>query len=210
MQRPRLSRILSAAALAAALCSPAPAAMNTDPDWPCIQRKVPEISLGQVWNGPELPQTARDWHKDPEVAELVEEVAARRVPLAEAQQEIRDFAASFEQGQRADKLLKLMQGLFDHMNAERSQVISGIGRYARSQIGLAAALRKEASQVDALRNKPGADPNEVMMRSDRLAFQTRIFEERVQALTFVCEVPTLIEQRLYQLAKTIAEELGRQ
>ena len=31
---------------------PALAASGTDPDWPCIQRKQPHLSLGQVWTGP--------------------------------------------------------------------------------------------------------------------------------------------------------------
>ena len=47
------------------------------------------------------------------------------------------------------------------------------------------------------------------MRTDRLTWETRIFEERVQSLTYVCEVPTLIEQRLYALAKTVAEVLPK-
>ena len=34
---------------------------GADPDWPCIQRKVPELSLAQIWNGPELPASAKDW-----------------------------------------------------------------------------------------------------------------------------------------------------
>ena len=101
----------------------------------------------------------------------------------------------------------LAQGLFDHMNAERSQVISGIARYARNQLELAARLRKEASEVDAMRNQPDADVNEIAARTDRLTWETRIFDERVQSLTYVCEVPTLIEQRLYALAKTVAEVL---
>jgi hypothetical protein len=99
----------------------------------------------------------------------------------------------------------LIQGLFDHMNAERSQVISGIGRYARKQIELAARLRKERSELDALSAKPDANANDVAGRTDELTGETRIFEERVQSLTYVCEVPTLIEQRLYALAKTVAE-----
>ena len=57
--------------------------------------------------------------------------------------------------------MMLVQGLFDHMNQERSQVISGIGRYARNQLELAARLRKEASEVDALRAKPDANTNEI-------------------------------------------------
>ena len=102
----------------------------------------------------------------------------------------------------------LVQGLFDHMNAERSQVISGIARYARKQLELAARLRKEASEVDALRRQPDADATEIAVRTDRLTWETRIFEERVQSLTYVCEVPTLIEQRLYALAKTISEVMA--
>jgi hypothetical protein len=185
--------------------SAALAAMNTDPDWPCIQRKVPELSLGQIWNGPELPQSAKNWAQDPEIPALVKELAARRVPIGEAQSQIRDFATGLPADQKNARMAMLVQGLFDHMNAERSQVISGIARYARNQLDLAARLRKEASEVDAMRAKPDADANEIALRTDRLIWETRVFEERVQSLTYVCEVPTLIEQRLYALAKTVAE-----
>ena len=178
-------------------------ASNNDPDWPCIQRKVPELSLGQIWNGPELPASAKDWSKDKRISDLVEEVAARRVPLADAQKQIEEFAAGLPADQAKDRLAMLVRGLFEHMDHERSEVISGIGRYARNQLELAARLRKEASEVDALRGKPDADANEIAARTDRLTWETRIFEERVQSLTYVCEVPTLIEQRLYALAKTV-------
>ncbi|CAD7053736.1 hypothetical protein REJC140_02038 [Pseudorhizobium endolithicum] len=198
---------LSALGLQGALFSPVPAAQGDDPEWPCIQRKVPELSLAQIWTGPELPPGASDWADNAEIVALVAEVAARRVPMAEAEQKIRDFAAKLTPDERKAKLPKLVKGLFEQMNRERSQVISGIGRYAHKQRDLADALRKEASAVDALRAKADADPNEVAVRNDRLVFQTRIFQERVQSLTFVCEVPTLIEQRLYALAKTISQTL---
>jgi hypothetical protein len=184
------------------------AAMNSDPDWPCIQRKVPELSLGQIWNGPELPASARDWSKDADVSELVKELAARRLPIDEAQEDIRSFAAGLPADQKDDRMTMLVQGLFDHMNAERSQVISGIARYAHNQLELAARLRKEASELDALRAKPDADAMEIERRTYRLTWETRVFEERVQSLTYVCEVPTLIEQRLYALAKSILTALS--
>ena len=183
------------------------AAQNQDPDWPCIQRKVPELTIAQIWNGPELPDTASAWQKDKDVSDLVGELAQRRIPISDAQKEIRDFAATLPAEESQEKLSMLVQGLFDHMNHERSQVISGIGRYARSQIDLAARLREEASRLDALHNKPNADASLIAARTDQLAMRTRIFEERVLSLTYVCEVPTLIEQRLYALAKTIAEAM---
>jgi hypothetical protein len=192
---------------AASLAWPALAAQGDDPDWPCIQRKVPQLSLGQVWNGAELPPAAADWSKDATTSALVVELSARRVPLPEAQQKIRSYVQGLPEGEREQRVTMLVRGLFDHLNQERSEVISGIGRYARGQRDMAARLRQEASAVDALRAKPNADLNELALRNDRLVLQTRIFQERAQSLSFVCEVPTLIEQRLYALAKTIAQTL---
>ncbi len=195
------------AAALAGVAAPSGAAA-TDPDWPCIQRKVPELSLGQIWNGPDLPAASAQWQSDKDIADLVEEIAARRVPLADAQGQIRSYAQGLKDG-RADKLGMLAAGLFDHMNAERSQIISGIGRYAHKQADMAAAVRKEAAELDQLRAKPDASATEITDRTDRLNWDTRIFEERVQSLSYVCEVPTLIEQRLFQLSKTVAEEMKR-
>ncbi|MDK1389139.1 hypothetical protein QN224_27425 [Sinorhizobium sp. 8-89] len=207
MQWRSLTRIIPAAAVTAIVAWPAVAAQGDDPDWPCIQRKVPELSLGQIWTDAELPQTAADWSKDAAVSALVVELSARRVPLPEAQEKISEYAKSLPEGERERRMTMLVQGLFDHMNRERADVIAGIARYAHRQRDMAALLRQEASAVDVLRAKPSANPNEVALRSNRLAFQTRIFQERAESLSFVCEVPTLIEQRLYALAKTIAEAL---
>ncbi|KUM27154.1 hypothetical protein AU467_01770 [Mesorhizobium loti] len=204
----RMSLVRSLVAAAMFVPSAGAMAANTDPDWPCVQRKVPQLSLGQVWNGPDLPPAAKDWPEDPSVSALVEEVAARRLPIADAQKKIRDFAASLPAGQLAPKMAMLEQGMFDHMDAERSHVISGISRYAHRQLEMAAELRKEASDVDALRAKPDADQDEVERRTDQLNFATRIFNERAQSLTYVCDVPTIIEQRLYQLSKTVSEMLA--
>jgi hypothetical protein len=204
---PSVVRVVPAAAVAAIVAWPALAAQGADPDWPCIQRKVPELSLGQFWTGAKPPQTAADWSKDARISALVAELSARRVPLPEAQQKIREYAQSLPEDERERRLTTLVQGLFDHMNRERSDVVAGIARYAHRQRDAAKLLRQEASAVDALRAKADADPNELALRSDRLAFQTRVFQERARSLNFVCEVPTLIERRLYALAQTIAEAL---
>lgn len=183
------------------------AAAGNDPDWPCIQRKVPELSVGQVWSGPEIPETAENWNADPKIEDLVGELAARRNPLDAAQKQIIEYAATLPKDQANDKLFQLFQGLFETLNREREQVISGISRYAAKQRELAADLRKEASTVDAMRTKADADPDELERLDERLKWETRVFEERVQSLTYVCEVPTIIEQRLYGLSKTIGQSI---
>ena len=180
-------------------------AANTDPEWPCIQRKVPQLSIAQVWNGADLPASAKDWNKDAEIERLVSEIAARRNPIENAQKQIEEYAMSLPEGQTNEKLAQIFQGLFDMLNVEREQVISGISRYANKQRDLAADLRREASEVDKLRRASNVDQSEFAKRNERLKWETRIFEERVQSLTFVCEVPTIIEQRLYNLSKFISQ-----
>ena len=38
-------------------------------------------------------------------------------------------------------------------------------------------------------------------------WDTRIFEDRRRTISFVCEVPVLIEQRLFALGRTIQQEM---
>lgn len=109
-----------------------------------------------------------------------------------------------------EKMLLLFQGLFDTLNRERIQVISGISRYAGKQREMANDLRTEAARVDAMRGKPDTDPDDLDRANERLTWETRIFQERVQSLTYVCEVPTIIEQRLYSLSKTISQSMLKQ
>jgi hypothetical protein len=42
---------------------------------------------------------------------------------------------------------------------------------------------------------------------DTLAWETRIFRDRAQSLTYVCETPVLLEQRAFAIARLIAARL---
>lgn len=185
------------------------AATNNEPDWPCIQRKVPELSIGQVWNGDELPETAKQWDQDPQISDLVAELVKRRNPIENAHKQIADYASTLPEDQVHEKLEQLFMGVFDKLNIERGQIISGIARYAEKQRQLAADVRKKAAEVDKMRATPDTDQAEFAKHDQQLTWETRIFEERAQSLTYVCEVPTLIEQRLYSLSKIIYDTMPK-
>jgi hypothetical protein len=38
-------------------------------------------------------------------------------------------------------------------------------------------------------------------------WETRIFEDRRRVVKFVCEVPTIIDRRLFALSRTIQQEM---
>lgn len=83
-----------AVAIALTLLAARTAGAAGSEDWPCVQRKVPEISLAAVWAGPPLDEAALKWRTDPGIAGLVERLAARRTSEDEARQAIAGLVAS--------------------------------------------------------------------------------------------------------------------
>ncbi|WP_119272370.1 hypothetical protein [Taklimakanibacter deserti] len=185
---------------------PATAHAAASDDWPCVQRKVSELSLASVWSGPPLDLDSGKWRRDPDIASLVERLAARRTSEDEARKAITALAASSGDAKR-DKLLALLAGLFETINGERSHIIAGIERYGRKQKQLAEALREETAKLDSLRKDANADKSSFAQMNEQLTWSLRVFDERQRSLRFVCEVPVLIEQRLFVLVRAIEAAL---
>ncbi|KQP06029.1 hypothetical protein ASF28_17530 [Methylobacterium sp. Leaf99] len=192
------------------LAGPALAQPKGDPDWPCVQRKVSTLSPGTVWTGPDLAE-AGAWGDDFEAASLAQKIASRRTPLGEVDPLLDAFAetAGAEKGKR---LTRVFAGVFEILNGERNKVISGIGRYAQGQRRMAERIRDEADKISATKDGPSAQdardmPKEASELETKFAWDRRIFQERSQSLTYVCEVPTLLEQRLGEIARRIQTRL---
>ncbi len=197
--------LLLALALAAGLgAGDLRAAGSDDPDWPCIQRKVPEISLGQMWGG--VPPTA-DWRDDPELVRLAARLAERRNPLEAVETEAAAYAATLPPEARAEKLAQLFAAILHHVNLERGAVVTGIGRYAHKQADLAARVEAQQVELVDLRRAPAPDQGRIEELEDRLAWDVRVFKERSQSLTYVCESPVLLEARAFEIARRLAAML---
>jgi hypothetical protein len=171
-----------------------------------VQRKVPSLSPAAVWTGPAF-DAQTDWRADAEVVALAARLAQRRLSQAEAEAEVVDFAAGLDSQAARARLPLLFAALFETMDAERSAVMAGIERYARRQIAMADAIRASAAEVDALRRAPDVDPEAVAAAEGELNLDIRIFDERRAATSHVCEVPRLIEQRLFTLGRAITAVL---
>jgi hypothetical protein len=200
-------RVLAMAALMLAVASTAARATDPrHPDWPCTQAKVPEISLAAVWAGPSLDDVQNKWKDDARVSALVSKLAARKTPLDDAEKSVKEFLA----GSAADKTANaklLFAGLFDTLNAQRSQVIGGLERVSRKQREAADKIREESIQLQALQGATPRDEAKVDALSNELIWKTRIFEDRHKVVRFVCEVPTTIDQRLFALGRVIQQEM---
>jgi hypothetical protein len=190
------------AAVAARSATPGP----RDLDWPCQQIKVPQLSLAAMWSGPALDWQPEDWQQDVEVVDLVREMTQRRVPIEQAQNKLRAFAAQAGDHKRP-KLLGLLAGLFSVLNDERTAVIAGLDRFGARQKQLAAELRNDSTKLRAMQSAPSSEAGDVNQMTQRVTWEAQVFQDRRQALSYACDVPGKIEQRLFALARTIQEAL---
>ena len=176
------------------------------PDWPCNQIKVPELSAAAVWAGPPIDDVGDRWEQDPQIRDLVVRLAARRTSLDEAEKAIGDFLAA----NATDKLTKaklLFAGLFATLNRERSVVMDGIERFSQRRAQIADRIKTEARQMRELQDMPNRDESKVDELTNRIDWDTRVFEDQRKTIGYVCEVPTIIERRLGALARAIQQSI---
>jgi hypothetical protein len=192
----------AAIAMFACLTGPAAALDPRYPDWPCQQLKVPGISIASVWNGPSISDIDKSKPVDPEEADLVARLAARRTPMEQAQKLIRDYVTGTAE-EKQQKAKMLFAALYSKLDAQRDQVMSGIERFSRKQKAMAEDIRESAQKMRALQDQANADPSQSEQLANQLTWQTRIFEDRRKTTSYVCDVPVLIEKRLFDLAGAI-------
>jgi len=166
---------------------------------------VGRLSVAAVWAGPSIEGIA--WRNEEPIADIVAKLAARRTPVEDTERMIEDFARSQGEG-KTKKLIAVFAGLFETLNDERTQVIEGLLRFGAKQKELADKIRAEnALAREGPGKKPDTSEQDAKTVAQDLEWDLRVFDERRQSLTYVCETPTLIEQRLFALAKVIQRKL---
>jgi len=194
--------------LAVATCwvRPALAADPRYPDWPCQQLKVPEISIASVWAGPPLDAADTAKPADEKEADLVARLAARRTPMDEARKLIANYVVGTG-AERQQRAKSLFGALYSTLNAQRDDVMNGIERFSRKEKAMADDIRAQAEKLRTAQDQ-SSDPAKTQELVSQLAWQTRIFEERRKSTSYVCDVPVLIEKRLFDLGSVIQSAMN--
>ena len=203
-------RAVLAIAIMAPLAPPALAQSRgkIDPDWPCQQIKTPTFSLASVWAGPALDLDSQSWRNESDVADLEAKMAQRRVPIADVEKAIADFKAKGGADANAE-LLSAFAAAFEDLSQQRSQVIDGLERFGHNQNALANRIRAENEAVQKSSDeKTDAQEPPGASNQDKLLWDIRVYNDRHQSATYVCEVPTLIEQRVGAIARAVQQAVA--
>jgi hypothetical protein len=195
-----------AASLLAASTALAAPPRERDPNWPCQQIKVPELDVGSVWTGPPIDAAAQSRGQEADIKDLATRIAERRLPLDQAQAAVTAFAKTAGE-EKSAKLTALFAAVFDILDRERRSVLAGLDRFGQRQKELAANIRDENAQLQALQANPNVNPQDITERTERLKWDAKVFDDRRQALSYACNAPTKIEQRLFALARAVQQQL---
>lgn len=184
------------------------AQVQQNPDWPCVQVLVPEVSAAVVWDGPSVEGMVGRWHDEPAVAALVSKLTDRRTTAAQADADIEAFARTLEAGKRNPTLARLFAGVWANLNANRASMIEGILNFAREQEIMATQLEDRLAKLDEVaRESADADRDRVETLRHQVDLQARIFDSREQLIRYLCEQPIKVEETLGELARAISARL---
>jgi hypothetical protein len=189
---------------------PAHAADPEHPDWPCVQRKVTELTATQMWDRGDVGDLTQ-WRGNEAMQKLIAVLASRRVPLEQATDAIARFADSHPPDKRDDALKQLFAGLLDAINRDRASVMNGIERFVQRQKARAAEIERQGAAIRQLKERATGDDKaraDLTVAEERYNWDVRVFTERQQSLPLACEIPVLIEQRLFALGREIGARMS--
>jgi hypothetical protein len=72
---------------------------------------------------------------------------------------------------------------------------------------LAEKIRSDVATFHELEDKPDSDQSKINALASEVEWSTRVLEDRRKTVRYVSEGPTIIEQRVFALARAIRQTL---
>ena len=86
--------------------------------------------------------------------------------------------------------------------------MAGIERFQQRQRARAAEIERQSVEIRKLRADHQTQPAQLAAAQDKYNWDVRVFNERQQSIPLACEVPVLIEQRLFAIAQEIRSRMS--
>ena len=183
-------------------------AQEVDPEWPCVQRLILEVSPAVMWPVPVEEGTATAYRQDAQLRALAEQLGDIETFTDAHRQSIAEYANSLPDAQREEKLTLLASGVVDVSNRIRKDYISGIKRYTRQQIAIAGQIENTLNELSLLEDgnisAAGQSRQEI---EETLRWHERVYDQRERVMQLLCEEPVELEELLSEVLRETAQYL---
>ena len=170
---------------------------NQNPDWPCIQSLVTEVSPAIVWAGYDLSTLNDEWRTNPEIVPLIDALVQDRTDVDEAHELIAEFSEKQSSSDKNRNLAALFLGAWEQMNQKRKGYINKIIRYARHQRDIAIQVEDLLNRLDEISNNPVQDSESKSAELlETVQWHQRVYDQRERAVPLLCEQPVLLEEKI--------------
>lgn len=202
--------IASLAVTMITLTAPAFSIDPKNPDWPCVQRKELTLTAAQMWDGPPITDSM-PWRNSKKISELVQILISRRVPIEEAEKAIEEFAASLAKDKKNEQLTLLFAGVLDQTNSRRTRIVKGVEKINIRQKARAKEIEREGVALAKMEESAKAGEKSLTKKIEKAQkaydWDARVFKERQENIPLACEIPILIEQRAFAIARAIRNRM---
>ena len=179
-----------------------PPGKEKDPDWPCIQVYIEELSWGSIWTGPPLDDNSSKWSDDEELNLFTKKLMNRRTKETEG---IKELNVYIKKNKSPEKLTKLFHGLFDRTNDVWKKRNTKLLSFGKRQRLTSEKISSKLAQIIELSKDFDNNKEEIEKLEQEQFWDIRRFEDRRALSDSLCEQPRFFEKRLGVYSKIILE-----
>ena len=179
-----------------------PPGKEKNPDWPCIQVYIEQLSWGSIWTGPVLDENSSKWGDDEKLSSLAEKIMKRNTKENEGIKELKKY---IKKNNSPEQLTKLFHALFDTTNIiwkKRNEKLLNFGKRQRLT---SEKISTKLGKIKKLSKDYESNKDEIQKLEQENFWDVRRFEDRRALSDSLCEQPRFYEKRLGTYSNIILE-----
>ena len=182
-----------------------PPGKEQNPDWPCIQVLVKELSWGSIWTGPPLDENSSKWSDNENLKVLAKKLMNRRTKENEGIFELKNY---IKKNNSPNELTELFHSLFDTTNDIWRNRVTKLLNFGKKQRLTSEKISLKLEKIKELSKDFNTNKDEIEKLEQEQFWDIRRFEDRRNLSDSLCEQPRFYEKRLGVYAGIILENIN--
>ena len=176
-----------------------------NPDWPCIQVLVKELSWGSIWTGPPLDENSSKWSDNENLKVLAKKLMNRRTKENEGIFELKNY---IKKNNSPNELTELFHSLFDTTNDIWRNRVTKLLNFGKKQRLTSEKISLKLEKIKELSKDFNTNKDEIEKLEQEQFWDIRRFEDRRNLSDSLCEQPRFYEKRLGVYSTIILENIN--
>ena len=182
-----------------------PPGKENNPDWPCIQVLIEELSWGSIWTGSPLNKNSAKWVDDENLSALAKKLMNRKTKENEGIDELKKY---IKKNNSSNQLTKLFHALFDTTNEIWKKRIKKLLNFGKRQRLTSEKIAMKLEKIKELTKEPDLNKDKIQKLEQEKFWDIRRFEDRRNISDSLCEQPRFYEKRLGVYGNLILEKFN--